>query len=329
MKKFAYILSAAALSSCASAYPDITLDKAPMKPAKIVAFDDRKPVREIVETSTPYPLPGQLKLIEETGEEDGGAPALAPSARIDHANERAKIEPDLERFVNAVQVYPFMEGALYRLYAAPEQVTDIALEPGERLNSVSAGDTVRWIVGDTTSGGANGEQVRILVKPIAPNLKTNLVITTDRRAYHLEMRSFRETYMAAISWTYPQDHLARRREHAAAANGKADQVVAANVNAADLNFRYEIEGDRPHWRPVRAFDDGKQVFIQFPENIAQGEAPPLFVLSASGAPELVNYRMRGNYYVVDRFFAAAELRLGEKRQQVVRIIRTDLGKRSG
>lgn len=328
MSKVVSYLALIALAGCATEYPDIALDDAPMRPAKIVSFERPEPVREVVETATPYPLPGQLKPIEEP-EESGDAEALKPYERIDAANERAKIEPDLDRFVNAVQVYPFMDGALYRLYAAPEQVTDIALEPGEVLNSVSAGDTVRWIVGDTVSGNANGEQVHILVKPIAPDLKTNLVITTDRRAYHLEMRSFRGTYMAAISWTYPQDQLSRRREHAAVANGKAEQVVAANVNAADLNFRYEIEGDRPHWRPVRAFDDGRQVFIQFPQNIAQGEAPPLFILRRKGEPELVNYRMRGNYYVVDRLFAAAELRLGQKRQQVVRIVRTDLGKRSG
>ncbi|MCA8896252.1 MAG: P-type conjugative transfer protein TrbG, partial [Amphiplicatus sp.] len=194
--------------------------------------------------------------------------------------------------------------------------------------SVSAGDTVRWVVGDTTSGGASGEQVHILVKPIAPGLSTNLVIATDRRAYHLEMRSFRETYMAAISWTYPQDQLVKRRHELQRSNDAAETVIAAAVDPDDLKFRYEIEGDRPHWRPVRAFDNGKQVFIQFPENIAQGEAPPLFVLSRQGEPELVNYRMRGNYYVVDRLFAAAELRLGEKSQDIVRIIRTDLKRRS-
>lgn len=230
--------------------------------------------------------------------------------------------------MNAVQIYPFMEGALYRLYAAPEQVTAIKLEPGERLNSVSAGDTVRWVVGDTTSGGSNGEQVHILVKPIASGLSTNLVIATDRRAYHLEMRSFRETYMAAISWTYPQDQFVKRRNQIQRVNDDVETVIAASVDPDDLQFRYEIEGDKPHWRPVRAFDNGKQVFIQFPENIAQGEAPPLFVLSRDGKPELVNYRMRGNYYVVDRLFSAAELRLGEKRQAIVRIVRSDLKRRS-
>jgi type IV secretion system protein VirB9 len=318
------------LSACASAYPDIALDApTPMRPAKIVSFDDGKPVREIIETPTPYPLPGQLKPVEETPE----TPALdlKPSERIDAANARAKIEPDLSNFVNAVQVYPFMEGALYRLYAAPEQVTDIALEPGERLNSVSAGDTVRWVIGDTASGGAgvagsrDGERTHILVKPIAPGLATNLVIATDRRAYHLEMRSFRETYMAAISWTYPQEQLAKRRVENARALEASANVVETGVDPEALKFRYRIDGDRPHWRPVRAFDDGRQVFIQFPETIAQGEAPPLFVLSRDGKPELVNYRMRGTYYVVDRLFTAAELRLGEKRQSVVRIVRTDGG----
>ncbi|OFX00274.1 MAG: P-type conjugative transfer protein TrbG [Alphaproteobacteria bacterium RIFCSPHIGHO2_12_FULL_63_12] len=321
MTRLILILSSLALMGCETAYPDIALDAAPMRPAKIVSFDDGKPVREIIETATPFPLPGQLKPVEEN---EAPSPELKPFEQIDTANSLAKVEPDLARFVNAVQVYPFMEGALYRLYAAPEQVTDIALEPGERLNSVSAGDTVRWVVGDTASGTAAGERVHILVKPIAPDLSTNLVIATDRRAYHLEMRSFRETYMAAISWTYPQDQLVKRREDASRAKAAADSVVAPSINPDHLKFRYEIEGDRPHWRPVRAFDDGEQVFIQFPEAIAQGEVPPLFVLSHDGKPELVNYRMRGNYYVVDRLFSAAELRLGEKRQSVVRILRTDL-----
>ncbi|MFZ5617215.1 MAG: P-type conjugative transfer protein TrbG [Pseudomonadota bacterium] len=328
MKSAVSYLAMIALSGCATVTPDITLDQPRETPAKMVSFDGG-PVREIVETPKPYPLPGQLKPLEEDAA--AGAP-LKPFERIETANERAKIEPDLGRFLNAVQVYPFMDGALYQLYGAPEQVTDIALEPGERLNSVSAGDTVRWIVGDTSSGDADGkgggERVHILVKPIAANLKTNLVIATDRRAYHLEMRSFRETYMAAISWTYPQDQLIKRRNDNDRAIEKIQSTIAAGVDPDDLKFRYEIEGDKPHWRPVRAFDNGKQVFIQFPDAIAQGEAPPLFILSREGKPELVNYRMRGNYYVVDRLFAAAELRLGEKNQAVVRIVRTDLKVRS-
>jgi type IV secretion system protein VirB9 len=35
--------------------------------------------------------------------------------------------------------------------------------------------------------------------------------------------------------------------------------------------------------------------------------------------------MRGRYYIVDRLFTAAELRLGERHQKIVRIVRTGGG----
>ena len=91
----------------------------------------------------------------------------------------------------------------------------------------------------------------------------------------------------------------------------------------DLRFRYRITRDDPPWRPVRVFDDTAKVYIQFPVRLNQGEAPPLFVVGPAGEAELVNYRVRGHTYIVDRLFAAAELRLGEDQQQVVRITRTD------
>lgn len=96
----------------------------------------------------------------------------------------------------------------------------------------------------------------------------------------------------------------------------------------NLDFRYRITGDNPHWRPLRAFDDGRKVYIEFPKDIAQTDAPPLFVVGASGSSDLVNYRVRGRYYIVDRLFGAAELRLGEDKQQIVRITRTD-GRQNG
>ena len=82
-------------------------------------------------------------------------------------------------------------------------------------------------------------------------------------------------------------------------------------------------GQQPPWKPLRAFDDGEKVYIQFPPGIAQGELPPLFVIGAQGDGQLVNYRFRSPYYVVDRLFGAAELRLGGDGGDVVRIERTD------
>ena len=315
------IASAVVLTACSSTYPDIVLDPDAFDEAALT--DNERPPVEFVERVKPLPLPGQLKPIE--GDEE--APSLKPFERIDRANAKAKIEPDLDNYINAIQVYPFTEGALYQLYAAPEQVTDITLQPGETLTSVSAGDTVRWVVGDTTSGAGANAQVHILVKPIAPGLTTNLVITTDRRAYHLEMRSFRETYMAAVSWRYPQDDFAAKKARNNERWRVQDRTVDRQLDIDELKFRYEVSGDRPHWRPLRAFDDGKKVYIQFPSKLGQGEAPPLFVLGRDGKSELVNYRVKGAFYIVDRLFAAAELRLGESPQQVVRIVRTDLKER--
>lgn len=92
----------------------------------------------------------------------------------------------------------------------------------------------------------------------------------------------------------------------------------------ELAERYAISGDHPSWCPVRAFDDGQKVYIEFPAGIGEGEMPPLFVLGPKGQSELVNYRVHPPYYIVDRLFAVAELRLGAEPQQIVRITRTDL-----
>lgn len=110
------------------------------------------------------------------------------------------MQPVRDGFLNAIQQYPWSEGALYQLYAAPGQVTDIALQDGEQLigpDPVAAGDTVRWIIGDTVSDTGPAQHVHILVKPTRPGLATSLVINTDRRTYHLELRSTPDTYMAS------------------------------------------------------------------------------------------------------------------------------------
>jgi type IV secretion system protein VirB9 len=239
--------------------------------------------------------------------------------RVRAANAKATREPATPAFVNAVQVYPYGEGVLSRLFAAPERVSVISLQPGEAIVSVAAGDTARWTVGDTTSGTGESRRGHILVKPFAAGLSTNLVITTDRRAYHLQLDSTPGTAMAALSWTYPPDDTLAIRRHQVSA--EAERPVSARHAVERLNFGYAVTGDRPAWRPLRAFDDGRQTFVEFPASIGVGEAPPLFVIGDRGEAQLVNYRMTGRFYVVDRLFDAAELRLGTKKQAVVRISR--------
>ncbi|MEE4452088.1 P-type conjugative transfer protein TrbG [Novosphingobium resinovorum] len=323
------LLSASALAGCATAGakpPAIAYDDATPAVQAVPAAETPKPI-EVVAIPQPLPLPGQLKpvtvapRVPEPGD---------PRERVGIANAAARVQPVKDGFLNAIQQYPYADGALYQVYTAPGEVTDIALEEGEELagpGPVAAGDTVRWIIGDTTSGSGATKRVHLLVKPTRPDLTTNIVINTTRRTYHLELRATAATYMASVSWTYPQDTLIALRRQNTEANAAAP--IAAGLDIAALNFRYAIDGDNAPWKPLRAFDDGRQVFIEFPAGIAQGEMPPLFVVGPAGGGELVNYRVLGRYMVVDRLFGAAELRMGDKKsQQKVRVTRTN-GTRRG
>jgi P-type conjugative transfer protein TrbG len=318
----ACLLTATMLSGCAGAArpPAFAYDDA--APA-VLASDTPAPV-EVIEMPKALPLPDQLKPVHASAR---SAPdSLDPAARISMANAAARMQPVKNGFINAIQIYPFVEGALYQVYTAPGEITDIALQPGEMLvgsGPVAAGDTVRWIIGDTQSGSGATQQIHILVKPTRPELMTNLIINTNLRTYHMELRATARTYMASVSWQYPQDQLIALRQQNAEA--QANQPIASGFDLARVNFRYEVSGDRAPWRPLRVFDDGRQVYIEFPHGIAQGEMPPLFVVGPTGTTsELVNYRVRGNYMIVDRLFAAAELRLGaDKKQTRVRITRSD------
>lgn len=315
------LLVTSALAGCATSTPPPEISYDAAAPA-VQTVDPPAPVT-VVEIPRPLPLPGQMQRVEPSRTTPE---PTDPTARVNQANAAARIQPVRNGFINSMQVYPFTQGALYQVYTAVGQITDIALQPGEQLvgsGPVAAGDTVRWIIGDTQSGAGPTLQVHILVKPTRPDLMTNLVINTNLRTYHMELRSTERTYMASVSWQYPQDQLiALRRQNQQA---EAAQPVASGVDLANVNFRYAIDGDRAPWRPLRAFDDGRQVFIEFPRGIGQGEMPPLFVVGPEGkTSELVNYRVRGHHMIVDRLFAAAELRYGSgDRQKRVRIVRTD------
>jgi len=317
-----HLLASSALAltaACATTPADLEpLDPAAFQVASPVEEEIDHPVR-IVETAVPLPLPGQMKAVSSATPE----PDVSPEEAIKEGREHALIEPSVDGYVNAIQVYPYTEGALYRLYASPGQVSDIGLQPGEALVSVSAGDTVRWVVGDTTSGSGTTARAHVLVKPISAGIRTNLMIATDRRTYHLELESTDGSYMAALSWRYPADELAGLTARNAQAIARESGSIEQGLMLEGLNFDYRMTGDNPDWKPVRVFDDGRQVFIQMPASIATTDMPPLFVLGETGNAELVNYRVRGNYYVVDRLFRAAELRLGQKDQTVVRISRVE------
>ncbi len=324
LKSFA-VLTLFILAGCAARGtppPVISLDEPPVAAEPVALGPPPVPV-QVVAVPELLPLPGQLKSIEELVKPESGNAVT----RIAQANREARMPPRRDGFINAIQVWPYSDGALYQVYASPGRVTLVLLQPGERLIDVSAGDTVRWIVGDSTSGSGESLRVNLQVKPVRAGLKTNLVVTTDKRIYLLELTSTDSAWMASVSWDYPQDRL----EALKAQNDAARQVtpLAAGLSLDQLRFRYAITGDGAPWKPLRAFDDGRKVYIQFPAGIAQGELPPLFLVGPDGELQLVNHRYQAPYYIVDRLFGAVELRLGGEGAQVVRISRNDRPARGG
>jgi type IV secretion system protein VirB9 len=236
----------------------------------------------------------------------GPKPSPKPPGDVASTNQAALRQPSDASLVGALHEFAYERGALYAIQASPQRITDIALEPGETLLSVSAGDTTRWIVADSRSGAGATSQAHVLVKPNASSLATNLVIMTDRRVYHVELKSVAGPAMAAVSWRYPADLVL---QHQAPPQLPPPPSPPPAFSPEKLNLRYRIDGDKPDWRPLAAFDDGQQVFVEMPEKINMMEAPPLFVIGDQG-PELVNYRVQGRYYVVDRLFTKAEMKIG-------------------
>lgn len=256
------------------------------------------------------------------------AAAQAPEHRarpVATATDAARINPRQAGWQGATQLFPYAPGGLYQVYTAVGRVTDIVLQEGETLSdtgAVAAGDTVRWVIGEASSGTGANRRVHILAKPTDPGLVTNLVINTDRRTYHVELRSTPSTYMASVGWSYPQDELIAIQARARAADQVAATRVQAGIAPDTLDFAYRLRGASPAWRPAQVFDDGAKTYIVFPATVAQSELPPLFLMGERNQAELVNYRVSGRYMIVDRLFERAELRLGTRRQEIVRIERT-------
>lgn len=251
--------------------------------------------------------------------------ATQPTTRqiIESAKRAAMQKPTEGGFIQAVQTYDYVPGEVYEVIASPGHVTTILLKPGEQLLAKVAGDTAQWMVGDTRSGNGDAVQTLVLVKPLKPDLQTNLVLSTNQRVYQIDLQSFPGVYHSAVQWTYPADFAQQLAADQRQRVRDADAIIAPSVKLSDLDFGYRIraKGTRPEWMPRRVFTDGRKTYIAFAGNLNTKEAPPLFVLSPKGDAELVNYRQRGNYYIVDQVIGRAELRLGQSSQQIVIIER--------
>lgn len=283
--------------------PEPPLPAEPVPAAEIPALGLEAPSADDI---SPAPEPASLK--------PERAEPVTPreAARIlAEANSGARQRAAPGAFSEATLLYAWEPGAIYELQTSPDFVSTLLLEPGEVLIDIAAADTARWSVSNTLSG----DRALLIVKPSAPKLKTNIVLVTDRRAYLIEAVSAAgEVYTAQAAWTYPAPP---------AAPPAPAPAPVPEPPPRQIHEDYVLKAPRkgpPPWMPEKVWDDGRRTYVQFPDDIAASDMPPLLIRTPEGL-ELVNYRIHGRRYEVDRIFTEAELRLGRKKPVVVTILR--------
>jgi type IV secretion system protein VirB9 len=290
-----------------------------------------------------YDFAGQLKTLQ------AATPALAPNAES-AVPAGFKPKTDVQLTVTAQEAVQMSEkwmdehnqpavgrdgrvlysygAGLPTVVCAPLRVCMIELQSGEKLvGEPHIGDSVRWNLSPAMYGtGASATPV-IVLKPQGPGLDTNLLITTDRRAYYLRLLSKPDDYVARVGFAYPDDDDNERKWQQQLAEQKDQQARSARIaelapNAVEsMFFNYRLKGD-DSILPVRVFDDGRKTYIQISQTAKNREAPVLVVIGPDGKQEMVNYRVKDDMYIVDRLFNKAELILGSgKKARKVEIAR--------
>ena len=197
------------------------------------------------------------------------------------------------------------------------QVCDVELQPGEQVSSVNLGDAVRWLVEPALSGGGEEAIQHLVIKPLDVGLETSLMVTTNRRTYHLRLRSHRTEYMPRVAFSYPESAVSKWATVKKQAATRQAQTGGKTTNEylGNLDFGYRVNGNAP-FKPTRVYNDGVKTIIEMPSTFSQGEAPTLLVIRESGSmfkkddEVMVNYRVQDGRYVVDTLFEKAVLVAG-------------------
>jgi type IV secretion system protein VirB9 len=227
-------------------------------------------------------------------------------------------------------VYIFGQG-MPVMVCAPLRVCAIELQAGEHLeNQPQIGDSRRWEITPVLSGSGLDETPLLIVKPIEAGLETDLIVSTDRRTYVFRLISDPTRFVSRLAFQYPGEDAAKwaafeirqaaaKRDAEAVAEQAREKDKRAGVvpmaeNALDnLYFDYKLNGDAAY-RPQQVFDDGLHTYLIYPNDGRFRELPTLLI-QVNGKSELVNFRVDGSRYIVDRLFDKAILVVGVGKKQ--------------
>ena len=265
--------------------------------------------------------PSRDVVLSETARE-----AVALSAKL--SNEQNNPVPGPDGRV----VYTFGVGQP-TLVATPLCVSSIELQAGEKiLGEPQIGDSVRWVVSPISSGSGDAATPILVVKPKMTGLDTTMIVATDRRTYYLRLVSKPGEYVSRVAFLYPDDQPLQwklfleqqEKQHKDRVNSsRISQTGNEAVDKLYFDYTFKVKSGADSIRPMRVLDDGEKTYIEMPRVTAFQELPTLVIEGPEGN-EMVNFRVKGTTFVVDRLFVKAALLLGVgKHQEFVEIERKD------
>jgi type IV secretion system protein VirB9 len=244
---------------------------------------------------------------------------IKPGETVLNAAAQGVMKP--KDYNGAMILYDYDEKFVYQVFTMPLRVTDIYLQPGEKvIEQPFCGDTTRWSIGGGVSKTLGVDTQHLYLKPSEEGLETTLIINTERRIYHLIIKSFKDTFMLAVMWRYPglgmpYDFLSQenqRKNTPEQGKQSPDQAESAAtlfaIDPALMSTDYMVsypKGNPPQWLPTLVLDDGKKTYIVLPDTVMHHELPALF--GENG--EIVNFRVKDNIFVIDRLMRKVQLKL--------------------
>lgn len=230
---------------------------------------------------------------------------------------QAGMDPISTAADHRIKVIPYQPNQVVQLLSHFGYTIHIEYAKGEVVDTGASGKPKHWHV--SPLGNA------IVLEPILEDNTTNLTIVTNKRIYHYELQSRKTrnprdkllTY--ALSYIYPGEHHAKTeaKQRRLLQKLKAQEKInkEKGLRATDLNFNYSFAGDT-EIAPIQAFDDGTFTFFKFPQN---QPLPAVFAVDKQRNESLVNFRMDGDYVVVERLSGRFTMRHGNLQTSVIRM----------
>lgn len=209
-----------------------------------------------------------------------------------------------------------------KLTCSPTRACDVEMQGGEKVKKVILGDGVNWTWTGADSVERGQPVQHVVFQPKDVDLESNVIITTDRRTYHIKLYApkVEGAYLNRVGFYYPEDLVQSWSDKmgddaAAAVREESLKVMPAAVSPDKLAFDYRLEWAKGNgdFMPKRVFNDGERVYIEMADSVRSGENPVLALVDEQGKEVVVNYRRQEDpatgtvHFVVDKLFAKAVL----------------------